>query len=290
MTMETGPKPAPIMIEIAPGELLDKISILEIKLLRLSDPGKLHNVRVELAMLERARDASLAVTPELEALCRRLRQVNEALWEIEDAIREEEHAARFGPRFIELARAVYRNNDERAAIKREINLLLGSTIVEEKSYSNYGSGDQPPAGRSQNAGNIVKIAIGIFRLLPRGGLEDHALRIADELARRGHEIVLHTTGKLPDVDLATVALDRRPKPLTNHGRMAAFAADFKRATHGRFDRIVGFQPMPGIDVLFLADHLRNRPDASLAEAPVATISCLCASRSRMLSRRIRRPW
>ena len=143
MTMETGPKPAPIMIEIAPGELLDKISILEIKLLRLSDPGKLHNVRVELAMLGRARDASLTVTPELEALCRRLRQVNEALWEIEDAIREEEHAARFGPRFIELARSVYRNNDERAAVKREINLLLGSAIVEEKSYSDYGSGDQP---------------------------------------------------------------------------------------------------------------------------------------------------
>ena len=109
----------------------------------------------------------------------------------------------------------------------------------------------------------MKIAIGIFRLLPRGGLEDHALRIADELARRGHEITLHTTGRLPDVDLATVALDRRRKPLTNHGRMTAFAADFKRATQRRFDRIVGFQPMPGIDVLFLADHLRNRPDASL---------------------------
>ena len=86
------------MIEIAPGELLDKISILEIKLLRLSDPGKLGNVRVELAMLERARDASLIATPTLEALCRRLRQVNEALWDIEDAIREEEHAGRFGPR------------------------------------------------------------------------------------------------------------------------------------------------------------------------------------------------
>ena len=145
MTMETGPKPAPIMIEIAPGELLDKISILEIKLLRLSDPGKLSNVRVELAMLERARDASLTATPTLEALCGRLRKINEALWEVEDAIREQERAGHFGPRFIELARSVYRNNDERAAIKREINLLLGSAIVEEKSYADYGSGDQPPS-------------------------------------------------------------------------------------------------------------------------------------------------
>jgi hypothetical protein len=144
ITMETAPKPAPIMIEIAPGELLDKISILEIKLSRLSDPGKLGNVRVELAMLGRARDASLTSTPGLEALCGRLRQVNEMLWEIEDAIREEEHAGRFGARFIELARSVYRNNDERAALKREINLSLGSAIVEEKSYSDYGSGDQPP--------------------------------------------------------------------------------------------------------------------------------------------------
>ena len=143
MTMETGPKPAPIMIEIAPGELLDKISILEIKLLRISDPGKLHNVRVELAMLGRARDASLAATPDARSALHAPKGSQRALWEIEDAIREEEHATRFGPRFIELARAVYRNNDERAAIKREINLLLGSAIVEEKSYSNYGSGDQP---------------------------------------------------------------------------------------------------------------------------------------------------
>ena len=109
----------------------------------------------------------------------------------------------------------------------------------------------------------MKIAIGIFRLLPRGGLEDHALRIATELARRGHEVTLHTTGKVPDVGLKIVSLDHRPQPLTNHGRMTAFAADFERTARGRFDRLVGFQPMPGIDVLFLADHLRNRPDVPL---------------------------
>jgi hypothetical protein len=145
MTMEAEPKPAPIMIEVSPGELLDKISILEIKLVQLSDPGKLRNVRVELAMLERARDAGLTATPRLEALYGRLRKINEALWEVEDVIRAQERAGRFGPRFIELARSVYRSNDERAAIKREINLLLGSAIVEEKSYTDYGPGSQPPS-------------------------------------------------------------------------------------------------------------------------------------------------
>lgn len=109
----------------------------------------------------------------------------------------------------------------------------------------------------------MKIAIGILRLLPRGGLEDHAIRLAEALAARGHEVVMHTTGRLPGIGVATVSLDRRRKALTNHGRMAAFAADFGDATRGRFDRVVGFQPMPGLDVLFLADHLRNRPDAPL---------------------------
>jgi hypothetical protein len=143
--METKPKPVPIMVEIAPGDLFDKISILEIKLSRLSDPRKLSNVRVELDLLGRARDSSVIITPRLEALCQRLKQVNGALWDIEDAIRDEEREARFGARFIELARSVYRDNDERAAIKREINLLLGSAIVEEKSYSDYAgsSGGQP---------------------------------------------------------------------------------------------------------------------------------------------------
>jgi hypothetical protein len=143
--METEPKPAPIMIEVSPGELLDKISILEIKLARISEPAKLQNVRAELSILERAREASLAATPALEALCGRLRKINEALWDVEDLIREEERAGRFGPRFIELARSVYRNNDERAAVKRQINLLLGSAIVEEKSYADYGSGDMKPS-------------------------------------------------------------------------------------------------------------------------------------------------
>jgi UDP-glucose:(heptosyl)LPS alpha-1,3-glucosyltransferase len=107
----------------------------------------------------------------------------------------------------------------------------------------------------------VKIALGIVKLFPRGGLEDHAFRIADELAGRGHAVAVFTTGKLPEAGaFAAIALDRRAKPLSNHGRVAAFAADFEQAVRGRFDRIVGFHPMPGLDLLFLADHLRDRPD------------------------------
>lgn len=110
----------------------------------------------------------------------------------------------------------------------------------------------------------MKIAIGILKLQPRGGLEDHALRIAAELSRRGHEVVLHTTGKLPD-GISAISLDRGARPLTNHGRVSAFAADFARATASGYDCVVGFHPMPGLDVLFLADHLRNRPDAPLVK-------------------------
>ena len=132
---------APIMIEIAPGELLDKISILEIKLQRMTDPAKLANVRTELALLEQARDRNLPSSPRLASLAQRLREVNETLWDVEDGLRDEERHERFGTRFIELARAVYWNNDERAGLKREINVLLGSSIVEEKSYSDYGRSD-----------------------------------------------------------------------------------------------------------------------------------------------------
>lgn len=108
----------------------------------------------------------------------------------------------------------------------------------------------------------MKIAIGIFRLTPRGGLEDHAIRIAEELAERGHEVTMFTTGKLPDMAVAAVSLDSRRKAFTNHGRLEAFAADFRAATKDRFDRVVGFQAMAGLDVLFVADHLRNHTAAS----------------------------
>jgi hypothetical protein len=127
-----------VTIEAAPGELIDKITILQIKAGRMIDPAKLRNVRTELETLEVARDRTIAESAELAGLTTELRAVNEALWRIEDEIRACEQGGDFGPRFIELARSVYRSNDHRAAIKRQINLLLGSGILEEKSYADFG--------------------------------------------------------------------------------------------------------------------------------------------------------
>ena len=126
-----------ILVEIAPGELIDKITILLIKSERIDDPGKIKNVRVELQVLEEARDSAVAASPELDRLTAELKSVNEALWEIEDDIRDCERNKDFGPKFVELARSVYRSNDRRAAAKREINELLGSKLIEEKSYAEY---------------------------------------------------------------------------------------------------------------------------------------------------------
>jgi tetratricopeptide (TPR) repeat protein len=124
----------PILVETAPGELLDKITILEIKSSRLADAAKLANVRRELAVLSAARDEAVPPSAELERLTAELRGVNEALWDVEDELRRCEREQDFGARFIELARSVYQTNDRRSAIKRGINDLLGSSLKEEKSY------------------------------------------------------------------------------------------------------------------------------------------------------------
>ena len=126
-----------ISVEIAPGELIDKITILQIKLERVTDPRKLANVRTELDVLTAAYDRAIPASAELTKLTGDLKAVNESLWEIEDDIRLCEWAGDFGPRFIELARSVYFQNDRRAAVKRQINELLGSTIIEEKAYQPY---------------------------------------------------------------------------------------------------------------------------------------------------------
>ncbi|MGD8310314.1 MAG: DUF6165 family protein [Chromatiales bacterium] len=126
-----------ILVEIAPGELIDKITILEIKDERIADDAKRANVRVELATLAEARTAAIPADGEIDRLTAELKSVNEALWEIEDGIRDCDRAGDFGPRFVELARAVYRTNDRRAELKKAINLHLGSRLVEEKSYQPY---------------------------------------------------------------------------------------------------------------------------------------------------------
>jgi hypothetical protein len=126
-----------VTIEIAPGELIDKITILEIKTERITEAAKLENVRIELETLTESRDSAIARSDEMTRLTSALKSVNEELWVIEDDIRDCERAGDFGPKFVELARAVYKTNDRRAALKREINDLLGSRLVEEKSYQPY---------------------------------------------------------------------------------------------------------------------------------------------------------
>ena len=126
-----------ILVPLSPGEMLDKITILRIKAARMSDPQKVANVKHELALLEKTWKDSGAAAVNIGDEEANLTRVNEQLWVIEDEIRDEERAKRFGEKFIELARAVYVTNDERAAIKKRINSAMGSTIVEEKSYQSY---------------------------------------------------------------------------------------------------------------------------------------------------------
>ena len=126
-----------IHIPMSPGELLDKITILEIKSERMDDPEKLANVRTELDLLNGTWREAVAQDETVADIHARLKSVNEELWEIEDDIRDKERVREFDGRFIELARAVYYTNDRRADAKKELNTYLGSTIVEEKSYQDY---------------------------------------------------------------------------------------------------------------------------------------------------------
>jgi len=129
-----------IQTPVSYGELIDKITILEIKSQRIADPAKLANVRNELDLLNATWAAHPASKSDIRDERARLLAVNEALWEIEDEIRLKEKAQAFDAGFIELARSVYFRNDERAAVKREINVKLGSQLVEEKSYQDYRAG------------------------------------------------------------------------------------------------------------------------------------------------------
>jgi hypothetical protein len=128
-----------IKVPISPGEMLDKITILRIKSQRMTDPKKLANVRLELDALEQTWKQSVYAAIDIERDVEDLLAVNERLWVIEDDIREKERAQAFDADFIRLARAVYIENDARAAIKRRLNMRLGSSLIEEKSYADYKS-------------------------------------------------------------------------------------------------------------------------------------------------------
>ena len=129
-----------LLAPVSYGELLDKIAILQIKSERMTDPAKLANVRNELSALEQTWMAHPAAVEDIGVLRARLKAVNERLWAIEDDIRIKEKAQEFDAGFIRLARSVYVENDERARIKKDINVALGSAYVEEKSYQDYGRG------------------------------------------------------------------------------------------------------------------------------------------------------
>ena len=126
-----------IKVAIAPGELIDKMTILEIKLNRISDKVKLENINNEYDTLQITYRQSIPSSEELYRLTSDLKTVNEKLWDIEDDIRDCERRKDFSQEFIDLARSVYINNDVRAELKREINILLHSNIIEEKSYTEY---------------------------------------------------------------------------------------------------------------------------------------------------------
>ncbi|MCP5072638.1 MAG: hypothetical protein GY947_04990 [Rhodobacteraceae bacterium] len=130
-------KVSEILTPISPGELLDKLTILQIKCKQIRDGEKLANVQTERQLLQHVADQHIPETLEIAALVEALSNVNKELWDIEDDIRACERAGNFGPEFIKLARAVYVTNDKRADLKRKINTALGSGIVEEKSYAEY---------------------------------------------------------------------------------------------------------------------------------------------------------
>jgi hypothetical protein len=140
---EDGPtRMAQIMVPISIGELIDKVTVLELKVQHIQDASKRTNVLAEHAALNAIMAPILADAPEdMGALVDRLREVNATLWQVEDEIRNCERTADFGPRFVALARSVYVTNDQRAALKRALSVGLGSTLIEEKSYSAC-----PPAG------------------------------------------------------------------------------------------------------------------------------------------------
>lgn len=135
--MKKSEPPASPRILVSWGELIDKITILEIKNQRITSSEALTNVVKELSYLSGAADTHLKGNPALQELKNGLSSVNQKLWQVEDDLREKEKSKQFDDEFIGLARSVYRLNDERAAIKRQINASLHSEIVEEKSYKNY---------------------------------------------------------------------------------------------------------------------------------------------------------
>lgn len=137
LTAQTKVNSMDLKVPVSPGECADKLTILEIKLERITQPEKLKNIQTEYQVLKAAYDQKVVPSPGLTALVQQLKAINQALWQIEDEIRECERRRDFTEAFIHLARSVYQKNDQRSAVKRQINEYLRSAIFEEKSYADY---------------------------------------------------------------------------------------------------------------------------------------------------------
>jgi hypothetical protein len=126
-----------IKVPLSIGDLIDKITILQVKLEKISDPNKIEHISHELDLLLKTLENHVPHSPQLEELSAALHEINRTLWDIEDGTRTKEAKQEFDQDFIELARSVYINNGYRHALKREINILTGSDIIEEKQYAPY---------------------------------------------------------------------------------------------------------------------------------------------------------
>lgn len=124
-------------MEVSPGEAADKLTILQIKRERITDPGKRSNIARAYELLAAAFALECGGNAVVAGLCAELKRINETLWQLENAVREHERSGDFGSSFVERARAIYRINDERSAVKRRIDETLGSTLTEEKFYTPY---------------------------------------------------------------------------------------------------------------------------------------------------------
>lgn len=131
------PEQKPIYAEIAPGELIDKITVLEIKAERIVDPARLSNVKTELEILSKTRDEHIPSSSEMESLAQSLKEANQKIWDLGDKIRELGEAGNFGEEFVDVSWSIHLENDKRAATKKKINLLMNSRIIEEKSYKHW---------------------------------------------------------------------------------------------------------------------------------------------------------
>jgi tetratricopeptide (TPR) repeat protein len=251
-TAPTGPAvdrpeiPGTVSVAVSVGELIDKLTILTIKSERIREPDQLANVHRELEILTEARSRFVAANPEIQRFEGELKRINEELWEIEDHIRDCERRADFGPAFIEFARAVYKTNDRRAAVKRRINEVSGSALVEEKSYS-------PPASRYWDHDELSRRLAHALAVHQQGAVAEAERLYLDILeAQADHFDATHLLGVVRHQqgrDLEALALigralklnPRSPEALSNQGAVLQRLRRYEEALKS-YDQVLAIRP------------------------------------------------